>query len=123
MKEVLDKVKKLYTDSLKEYGVNSKSVGWTTEEGQILRFKKLCEVIEDKNTPFTVNDLGCGYGAMFEYLKKNNFNIVHYNGYDISEEMLETAKNKLEIVTKLNFSIMKKYKQKLTTLLYQVFLM
>lgn len=95
MKEVLDKVKKLYTDSLKEYGVNSKSVGWTTEEGQILRFKKLCEVIEDKNTPFTVNDLGCGYGAMFEYLKKNNFNIVHYNGYDISEEMLETAKKQI----------------------------
>lgn len=89
---VLTKVKDLYTNSLKKYGINSKSVGWTTKEGQILRFSKLCEIIEDKDTPFTANDLGCGYGALYDYLIENKFNIIQYNGYDISEDMLETAK-------------------------------
>ena len=52
MNEILNKVEKLYTDSLKEHGVSSKAVGWTTGDGQILRFDKL---VED----FSVN------GAMF----------------------------------------------------------
>ncbi len=95
MKEILDKVKSLYTESLKEHGVDSKSVGWTTKEGQILRFEKLCDIIKDKKQLFTVNDLGCGYGAMFEYFEKNYFNIKHYNGYDISKEMLIAAKSQI----------------------------
>ena len=41
MNEILNKVEKLYTDSLKEHGVSSKAVGWTTGDGQILRFDKL----------------------------------------------------------------------------------
>jgi SAM-dependent methyltransferase len=92
MNEILNKVGKLYTDSLKEHGVDSKAVGWNDDDGQLLRFDKLVELIEQKDEEFTVNDLGCGYGAMFEYLERNNFNIYEYNGYDISEEMLKSAK-------------------------------
>lgn len=95
MNEILNKVEKLYTDSLKEHGVSSKAVGWTTGDGQILRFDKLVEVIEDKNEDFSVNDLGCGYGAMFEYFGKKGFKISKYNGYDISEDMLKTAKEQI----------------------------
>jgi len=32
---------------------------------------------------------------MFEYFEENNFNISKYNGYDISEEMLKSAKNRI----------------------------
>lgn len=95
MNEILNKVEKLYTDSLKEHGVTSKAVGWTTGDGQILRFDKLVEVVEDKNQDFSVNDLGCGYGAMFEYFGKKGFKISKYNGYDISEDMLKTAKEQI----------------------------
>ncbi len=101
MKEILNKVEKLYTDSLKEHGVDSKAVGWTTRDGQLLRFDKLVEVIENKDKEFTVNDLGCGYGAMFEYFEKNNFNITQYNGYDISEEMLKSAKEQIGVSSKI----------------------
>ncbi|MEA2018695.1 MAG: methyltransferase domain-containing protein [Campylobacterota bacterium] len=95
MEEILNKVEKLYTDSLKEHGTSSKAVGWTTGDGQMLRFDKLIEVIEDRNEAFSVNDLGCGYGSMFEYFEKNGFNISKYNGYDISEEMLKSAKEQI----------------------------
>lgn len=95
MNEILSKVEKLYTDSLKEHGVSSKAVGWSTGDGQKLRFDKLVEVIEDKNEAFNVNDLGCGYGAMFEYFEKYGFNITKYYGYDISEDMLKTAKEQI----------------------------
>ena len=95
MNEILNKVEKLYTDSLKEHGVSSKAVGWTTGDGQILRFDKLVEVIEDKKESFTINDLGCGFGSMFEYFVANDFNVSKYYGYDISEDMLITAKEQI----------------------------
>jgi len=95
MEEILNKVEKLYTNSLREHGVDSKAVGWMTGDGQVLRFDKLVEVIENKDEEFTLNDLGCGYGAMFQYFEENNFNISKYNGYDISEEMLKSAKEQI----------------------------
>ena len=96
MKEILDKVEKLYTVSLKEHGVNSEAVGWPTIDGQVLRFDILVKVIEEKNKAFTVNDLGCGYASMFEYFESNKFNLSKYTGYDISEDMLKTAQLRLE---------------------------
>lgn len=91
MNNVLNKVEELYTNSLKEHGINSKAVGWPTKESQIIRFNKLIEVIEDKASVVSINDLGCGYGAMYEYFTNNHFNLCQYNGYDISEAMLSKA--------------------------------
>lgn len=63
MNEILNKIRKTLYRLFKRAWVSSKAVGWTTGDGQILRFDKLVEVIEDKNEDFSVNDLGCGYGA------------------------------------------------------------
>ena len=90
-KHILEKIKQLYTESLEKYGIDSKAVGWSSGESHILRFKKLLEVIEDAKEPIEVNDLGCGYGALYIYMLENGFNVVRYNGYDISEKMLKAA--------------------------------
>jgi SAM-dependent methyltransferase len=103
MSEILNKVEKLYTDSLKEHGVDSKAVGWTNDDGQLLRFDKLVELIEQKDEKFTVNDLGCGYGALRSYFEKNNFNISMYNGYDISKDMLDKARELSGNSSRVNF--------------------
>lgn len=95
MNKILNKLEKLYTDSLKEHGIDSKAVGWSTKEGQLLRFDKMVQVIEEKDKPFSVNDLGCGYGSMFSYFNDNSFNVSKYNGYDISDDMLKVAKEKI----------------------------
>ena len=39
----------------------------------------------------SINDLGCGYGALYEFIKMNNICLSKYFGYDISEEMIEAA--------------------------------
>jgi SAM-dependent methyltransferase len=90
----LNKVEKLYTKNWQSYGSDSRSVGWKDEKGQNLRFHKLVQVIEERNdiTEITVNDYGCGYGAMFKYLDKlPNIRLTKYYGYDISKEMLTAA--------------------------------
>jgi SAM-dependent methyltransferase len=84
----LSKIEKLYSDNFKEFGYDAKSVGWGTKEKQYLRFSKLMQVVVDKNTKFTINELGCGYGELIKFLQSYKFNFNKYYGYDISQEML-----------------------------------
>jgi SAM-dependent methyltransferase len=92
--EALNGVAKLYEENLKSYGQTSKSVGWKDEASQILRFEKLAQVIDPgtAHSGISVNDLGCGYAAMFRYLDAlPSVKLSRYYGYDISEKMLEEA--------------------------------
>jgi SAM-dependent methyltransferase len=92
---VLQGLAELYAGGLREHGTASRSVGWKDEGSQRLRFHKLAELVEEDaaRAGFTVNDLGCGYGAMFRYLDERfGAGLVRWRGYDISEEMLRAAR-------------------------------
>jgi SAM-dependent methyltransferase len=89
----LDAVGRLYTKSLSEHGVASKAVGWKDEKSQLLRFEQLARVLDGEGV-VTVNDWGCGYGAMFGFLDHRlGDRLGRYVGYDISEEMIEAARS------------------------------
>lgn len=89
----LEQVRALYTANLSEHGTDSRSVGWRDAPSQRLRFDKLFEVVGDEPS-ISVNDWGCGYGAMFDYLDERlGGRLCSYRGYDISPEMLEAARS------------------------------
>jgi len=88
----LSKIEKLYTENLEKFGIDSRSVGWNSPESQALRFRKLLEVVEEPSAPFTINELGCGYGELFRHCIDHHFNLTQFNGFDISRKMLDTAK-------------------------------
>lgn len=95
-KETFEKVAALYDGNFKDTGLKSTSVGWPTPESHELRFDKLTSVINDSETYFSINDFGCGYGALLQYLINNrNFKVSEFNGYDISKEMLKGARRNL----------------------------
>ena len=96
MDDTLDKISNLYSDNLTEHGDQSKAVGWPTADSQELRFEKLTEVIPETASLFSVNDYGCGYGAHLEYLIKKRYPVSGYNGYDLSEEMLDKSQERLK---------------------------
>lgn len=88
-------VRDLYTSNLAEHGVSSRSVGWPDADAQVLRFEKLAHLIDADRPgrPVTVNDWGCGYGAMFGFLDaRPGVEVERYVGYDVSEEMLAAAR-------------------------------
>jgi len=96
IKQQLKKIKKLYTENIIAMGVTSKAVGWKTEESQLIRFDKLATIIMDREMSITVNDYGCGYGALLKYfLEERHIQVSIYNGYDISPEMLAVASREL----------------------------
>ena len=96
MDDTLDKISNLYSGNLSEHGDHSKAVGWPTPDSQELRFEKLTQVIPETDSPFSVNDYGCGYGAHLEYLLQKKYSVSGYNGYDLSEEMLSKSKERLK---------------------------
>ena len=91
--KALSGIRDLYANSLATHGAGAKSVGWKDDRSQSLRFERLARVINrDRAGGFSVNDWGCGYGAMFGYLDGlAGADLQRYVGYDISEEMLSVA--------------------------------
>ncbi|WP_417432232.1 class I SAM-dependent methyltransferase [Kiloniella sp.] len=91
----LNRVKELYSKSLKKHGQTPAGVGWGTKDAQFERFHVLLEGMSSfGGQPMTINELGCGYGALVEFLQGQEIDLEWYCGYDISEEMVNSASNK-----------------------------
>lgn len=59
---------------------------------QELRFVQLLKVC-DFRTALTLNDLGCGYGALLAFLRKRHpKKTIDYQGVDLSTEMIAQAR-------------------------------
>lgn len=90
---LLDEVATYYTEKLAEHGDTPSGVDWNGEEGQRARFAQLCKIIDPKTSEFSVNDLGCGYGALLDYLRDDHANCT-YLGVDVSHEMIKAAEQR-----------------------------
>lgn len=89
----LDEVKNYYSEKIIEHGASAKGVDWNGEDSQVLRFQQLTKII-DLEKPFTVNDFGCGYGALFDFIKSLGVGF-RYFGNDISPEMIQEARKRI----------------------------
>jgi SAM-dependent methyltransferase len=89
----LEGIKRLYDESLKTHGATSPGVGWPDPEQHRIRNDKLVSLI-DHAGEMDVNDLGCGYGDFFGFLRAKGISIRTYRGYDISSAMVEQARLK-----------------------------
>ena len=90
--DILADVADYYSAKLAEHGETPRGVDWNGEEGQVLRFEQLSKVISP-TTAFSLNDLGCGYGSLFDYLKLH-YQDFAYHGCDVSEDMIRAARGR-----------------------------
>ena len=99
----LSDVAKYYTERLTQFGQTPMGVDWNGEEGQQLRFKQLCKIIDSRDY-FSINDIGCGYGAFHDYLSSAYQSFV-YTGVDISAEMINAAQERHQADSRAKFCI------------------
>jgi SAM-dependent methyltransferase len=90
----LDAVARLYEKSLEKHGLTAPAVGWRDEREHQLRFRKLAAVIEEGGE-WRIADLGCGYGAFYDYLQCAGVGVKTFVGYDVSERMLAQARRRV----------------------------
>jgi len=88
--DLKSKVANYYGQKVSTFGTVAQGVDWKDEHSQNLRFGQLLKVLGDEKN-LSLNDLGCGYGALFSYRDMPQ-RLSHYYGYDISEEMLAKAR-------------------------------
>lgn len=88
--KILKETKNYYDEKIIAHDATPAGVDWNGLNSQELRFKQLLNCC-DTNQEFSINDIGCGYAALYEYLTnmKLRFN---YRGLDVSELMIEKAK-------------------------------
>ncbi len=87
--ELLAGVDDYYSLKLRTFGATPAGVDWNGDAGQRLRFEQLLRVV-DTRAPFSITDLGCGYGALFDYLSER-YTAFTYLGVDISAAMIAAA--------------------------------
>ncbi len=90
MKEIQEELQTYYQQNLENFGPGARGVGWKSEEAQCRRFDQLLKIINDSDD-FTINDLGCGVGHLFQYLDNKKYNVRLYTGYDTLQAMLIPA--------------------------------
>ena len=88
---VLAQVSRYYSDKLAKHGPTPAGVDWKNGESQELRFRQFLGLFRDASEPLSVNDLGCGYGAFYDYLARLGM-ACEYVGADISLAMIEQAR-------------------------------
>jgi SAM-dependent methyltransferase len=82
-------VERYYSQKLEEHGPTPQGVDWNDDRSQANRFDQLLEVVGSAKS-FSINDYGCGYGALVEHLVRDGFDF-RYTGYDISPAMVAEA--------------------------------
>lgn len=95
---LLAKVKQYYDGKIRQHGAVPKGVDWKSADSQELRFDQLLNICGNQSG-FSINDYGCGYGALADYLIKKGM-VCKYHGFDISEIMIQKA---LELHKTLSF--------------------
>lgn len=75
--------------------LQAQQVGWKNDSSQNRRFRQLVKVLPEIGA-LSINDLGCGLGALLEYLQRHNYE-TDYAGYDVIPEMIEQARRKFKL--------------------------
>lgn len=92
LESVYETIEKYYTAKISKHGATPFGVDWTCIATQQLRFVQLLKICQF-NTPFVLNDLGCGYGALLSYLSERRAATkIDYRGVDLSAAMINHAR-------------------------------
>lgn len=87
-----------YRARIRDHGATPPGVVWRSERRQTDRFAVLLDIISesDRLRDLTINDLGCGYGALLDYTRLHtDLRLRRYQGYDACPEMIDSARQRL----------------------------
>jgi SAM-dependent methyltransferase len=102
--EELIKVKSFFDEKAKTHGPVFQSGDWNSLERQNIMFQQLLKIWSNSVLSASIIDFGCGYGALLDFLKAENYKFSEYVGYDFSKCMIENAIQKHEIQKSIIFT-------------------
>jgi len=79
-----------YQDKFAEHGATPRGVDWNGLDSQSLQFAQLLKLLPEEGE-FSINDFGCGYGALAETLLAR-WPTMRYRGNDLNPDMIAAAR-------------------------------
>ncbi|WP_421997902.1 methyltransferase [Reyranella sp.] len=87
------------------HGATPRGVDWTCAPTQELRFIQLLKVC-DFARPFSLNDIGCGYGALIGFILRHHPRAdMDYLGVDLSPAMIRRARRRHRAADRRRFVV------------------
>jgi SAM-dependent methyltransferase len=95
--DILRGLQDYFTNRITTYGANFRGVDWNSAARQELCFRQLMRICEEPAQgivaqDFSINDYGCGYGALVQYLVKHDYKFASYTGFEITQAMSDKAR-------------------------------
>ena len=87
-----------YSTRFQKYGATPKGSFWVSKTRQELRFETILKEVAkiSRGAPIEIADIGCGYGALANYLsRRRDINLLSYEGYDISPKLINECKKRI----------------------------
>ncbi len=99
-KNMLVPVVGAYRRRYQKNGATPKGVFWSSPDTARKRFEILCQAFDPEDIArgeSSITDLGCGYGALYDFLKAHPvIRGGEYRGYDICESLLDACKIRIK---------------------------
>jgi SAM-dependent methyltransferase len=102
MDKLLADIANYYDGKIARYGSTPQGVDWNGETGQLLRFAQLARLLPADGA-FSLADIGCGYGALFDYLSPTYPHLAYY-GLDVSAAMIDAARERHQQYSNAQFA-------------------
>ena len=86
----------IYNKRFDIYNNTPKGVFWNSKLSQDLRLNIILDKIlnNSKSEIFSIADIGCGYGRLYEIIKERNLDKkIQYYGFDINQNLINFCKN------------------------------
>jgi SAM-dependent methyltransferase len=103
--EIYASVESYYSEKIIAFGPIPPGADWDsiiTQEVRFLQLLKICNL----SAPFALNDVGCGYGALFSYLTRYYSETdIDYLGFDISPAMINHANSLQRDLSRAGFMV------------------
>lgn len=105
MRRLRATVRDYYSGTVERHGPTPRGVDWPNAASQYLRFVQLLKIC-DFDKPFSLNDFGCGYGALLEFLAMRHAEAaIAYRGIDISAAMIAAARERWSGLRNAGFAV------------------
>lgn len=91
-RRISEDARERFEERLEETDSDATSLGWDSRESMHARFEAATEMYDLSDV--SVLDIGCGFGDFYEFLKDRGQEPAEYYGTDISDEILDIARDR-----------------------------
>jgi SAM-dependent methyltransferase len=103
--EIYASVESYYSEKIIAFGPVPAGADWDSIITQEVRFQQLLKIC-NFSAPFALNDVGCGYGALFSYLNRYHSKTdIDYLGVDVSPAMISQADSLQRDLSRVGFRV------------------